>query len=717
MMNDINVELLAPAGSYDSLRAAINAGADAVYIGGSRFGARAFADNLDTEKMTDAINFVHLHGKKLFLTVNTLLKNRELSEQLYDDILPLYKSGLDAVIVQDMGVFRFFKNNFPGLDIHASTQMTITGVNGARFLKEHGATRVVTARELSLKELREIHENVDVEIESFIHGALCYCYSGQCLLSSMIGGRSGNRGRCAQPCRLPYDFSYKNISNTDNEKYILSPKDLCTIKLLPDIIEAGVYSLKIEGRMKSPEYVAGVVEIYRKYIDLYLKDGKEAYKVTEKDYGKLTSLYSRSGFTEGYYKEQNGRHMISLKKPSYQSTDETRAESLREKYIKKDKKIPVILNASIKKEQPISITLIQDDISISVSGEIPQLSENRPATKESVTKQLSKFGNTPFEAEKIDIILDDGLFIPVKSLNELRRQATECLIEKITYKSKRSDVNSPVCEKRINNTPAKDFNIVCSVDTMEQFYVAANHDKVKRICISEEFLNNFEIMQAVDSLKESGKSVFINMPYIFRNTGFKSIKNADGYVVRNLDELGFINNLNVENVHIHGDFQLYAMNDNAKAFFCENSVQKTTAPIELNSRELSTRNNKNDMIIVYGFMPLMISSNCAKKTMGQCNHTIDSYSLKDRYKNIFRIKTCCKYCYNVLYNCKPLSLLKYPDEIRKMGFSDIKLNFTFENASETADILDRFSKVFLENRKDIEDISDFTRGHYNRKVD
>lgn len=297
-MKDIKVELLAPAGSYDSLRAAINAGADAVYIGGSVFGARAFADNLDEENMLKAIDYIHLHGKKLYLTVNTLLKNDEIRNQLFEYLHPLYKHGLDAVIVQDMGVFKFIRENFPDLDIHASTQMTVTGVYSAKMLKEAGATRVVTARELSLDELKKIHDNVDIEIESFIHGALCYCYSGQCLLSSMLGGRSGNRGRCAQPCRLPYDVTGKNMKNNDNEKYVLSPKDMCTLEIIPDIIESGVYSMKIEGRMKSPEYVAGVVEMYRKYIDMYISQGRDGFRVDENDYQKLTSLYSRNGFSQ-----------------------------------------------------------------------------------------------------------------------------------------------------------------------------------------------------------------------------------------------------------------------------------------------------------------------------------------------------------------------------------------------------------------------------------
>ena len=333
-------ELLAPAGSFESMKAAVAAGADAVYIGGSRFGARAYADNLDEEKMLEAIDYAHLHGVSLYMTVNTLVKEKEL-DGLYDYIAPYYERGLDAVIVQDLGVLSAVRRWFPDMSVHASTQMTVTGVDGARLLKEMGVSRVVTARELSLGELRAIHENVDIEIESFVHGALCYCYSGQCLLSSLIGGRSGNRGRCAQPCRLPYDvkellesgkeaeaergqeqgrkktFGQRSAAgkapaeerylNGRDERYVMSLKDLCTLDILPDILESGVYSLKIEGRMKSPRYTAGVVSIYRKYVDLYLKEGRGGYRVDDRDRQILLELFDRGGHTEGYYRKHNGK--------------------------------------------------------------------------------------------------------------------------------------------------------------------------------------------------------------------------------------------------------------------------------------------------------------------------------------------------------------------------------------------------------------------------
>jgi putative protease len=325
----MDIELLAPAGSYESLIAAINAGADAVYIGGSKFGARAYANNLSEEELIKAIDFVHLHGKKLYLTINTLLKEKELTKELFDYIHNLYRSGLDAVIVQDIGVLSFMKENFPDLPIHASTQMTVTGDLGAGFLEKQGVSRVVTSREVSLEEIREIRRNTNLEIESFVHGALCYCYSGQCLYSSLIGGRSGNRGRCAQPCRLPYEvWKEGQRINRKNEGYILSPKDICTLDILGELIEAGVTSFKIEGRMKKPEYTAGVVQIYRKYINLYFKEGKEKYRVEEADKIKLMDLYNRGGFSKGYYVQRNGRKMISLSRPNHFGTPIGKVKSI-----------------------------------------------------------------------------------------------------------------------------------------------------------------------------------------------------------------------------------------------------------------------------------------------------------------------------------------------------------------------------------------------------
>lgn len=311
-------EVLAPAGSYKCMVAAFNAGADAVYMGGNMFGARANADNFSDEEIIQAIEYAHIRGKKIFLTVNTLLKDEELKQSLNDYIKPLYEAGLDAVIVQDFGVLDYVKKHFPDMDIHASTQMTVTGKEFAKKLKSEGVSRVVPARELSTAEIRDIYDATGLEIECFVHGALCYCYSGMCLLSSIIGGRSGNRGRCAQPCRLPYDVQLKD--SYISGEYPLSPADLCALEILPDILEAGVYSLKIEGRMKKPEYVASVVAMYRKYVDMFETKGRTGYKVDPEDIRLLKDIYNRGEFTDGYYKRHNGPEVMSVKRPNHSGT-------------------------------------------------------------------------------------------------------------------------------------------------------------------------------------------------------------------------------------------------------------------------------------------------------------------------------------------------------------------------------------------------------------
>jgi len=322
--NNRNIEILAPAGSYEGMRAAMNAGCDAVYIGGSSFGARAYANNLDEDTLLRAIDEAHIRNKRIYLTVNTLVKEDERLEKLDRYLDRFYERGLDAVIVQDLGVLHYIHRNFPDLPIHASTQMTLTMAEGANLLKGYNVTRLVTSRELSFKEIRAIRDNTDMEIETFVHGALCYCYSGQCLMSSMIGGRSGNRGRCAQPCRMSYQFYSENsrISN-DEETYLLSPKDINTVAYIPELIEAGVDSFKIEGRMKRPEYAAAVTSIYRKYVDYYLEQGKDKYKdiiksdIFNQDMMDLMDIYNRGGFSGGYGKTYNGKKMMSLTRPNH----------------------------------------------------------------------------------------------------------------------------------------------------------------------------------------------------------------------------------------------------------------------------------------------------------------------------------------------------------------------------------------------------------------
>ncbi len=310
-------EILAPAGSMEALKAAVHAGADAVYLGGNQFGARAYANNFDDAALVEAIEYCHLYGVKVYLTINTLFRDAEILA-LFDYLNPLYQAGLDAVIVQDFGVMKYVHEVFHDLPIHASTQMTITTSLAYQLLKDYGVTRIVPARELSMKEISSLKmSECKPEVEVFVQGALCYCYSGQCLMSSMIGGRSGNRGRCAQTCRLPYSLydENENLIKTDGE-YLLSPKDLCGLESIPDLIKAGVDSFKIEGRMKRPEYVAVCVRAYRELIDAWYSN-RFSDELVASYKEQLLEVFNRGGFTKGYYWQKNGKDMMSIRYPGH----------------------------------------------------------------------------------------------------------------------------------------------------------------------------------------------------------------------------------------------------------------------------------------------------------------------------------------------------------------------------------------------------------------
>jgi len=306
-------ELLAPAGSVESLYAAVNNGCDAVYIGGKQFSARQHSSNFSNDEIKQAIDYCHLRGVRLIVAINTLYKEKEL-EDFLKFVDKLYNMGVDAVILQDMGAIAVIKENLPDLKLHASTQMTAHSLDDVKYLEANGFERVVLSRELSIEEITNICKNTAIEIECFVHGALCVAYSGQCLLSSMLGGRSGNRGTCAQPCRLKYSLIKENEQEKVSNGYLLSPKDISTIKILPQLIEAGITSFKVEGRMKKPEYVAGVIAIYRKYIDLYFEN-PENYEVELKDIKTLEQLFNRGGFTDGYFNDYSGKDMMSSERP------------------------------------------------------------------------------------------------------------------------------------------------------------------------------------------------------------------------------------------------------------------------------------------------------------------------------------------------------------------------------------------------------------------
>ncbi len=799
------VEILAPAGSMECLKAAIAAGADAVYTGGALFGARAYAHNLTEEELLEAIDYVHLHGRRLYLTVNTLIKDREMEKQMYDYLLPYYRQGLDAVIVQDIGLFRFIRKHFPDLPIHASTQMTLTGVDGAKFLEKEGAQRIVTSRELSMAEVKKIADETELEIESFVHGALCYCYSGQCLFSSFIGGRSGNRGQCAQPCRLLY-----RTPEAKRPQYLLSLKDICTLELIPEMIESGIYSFKIEGRMKKPEYAAAVAFQYRKYADLYLKYYEECpaeedpatyamkkYRVREEDRQMLLDLYNRGGFHTGYYHTQNGREMISLNRPNHAGVPAVKvlakkgrnvtAKALtdlypqdiielpmrkgREKadnYTCKDAvrkgmnvQIPVFADTPFKRDEiwmrtrnsalierlheefvngkikericgtfrlypqeAATLTVKCRDAEITVAGEKAQEALSQPMSRERIEKQLRKTGNTEFEFSFLKAEIGEKVFLPMQSLNELRREALETLEKVICEKYRRSgEVKDPEEDKTELSMEEEVLSgWTASVRTAEQMEVILEEEAIGRIYVDctmfPRIWEKDSYVEWITKVHAAGKEIYLVMPYIFRERTRKQYEAAynrifgagwDGILIANYESFAFLKEHGYTG-RIMTDYNLYEFNQESRKFWKEKGVFEFTAPVELTERELQDLRVKDGEVIVYGYLPMMISAGCIQKTTRGCLKKSGQTTITDRYRNPFVVKNECDYCYNILYNYVPLYLGDRMEEVYQIGPGRIRLMFTTERQQEVRQIL----SAYFEGKELPE--GTYTRGHWKRGI-
>lgn len=725
-MKKPQVELLSPAGSMETLKAVTAAGADAVYAAGTKFGARAYANNFTEEELLYAIDYLHLHDKRLYLTVNTLLKEEELNQELYDYMKPLYLQGLDGVIIQDLGVLAFLREHFPGMELHASTQMTITGPYGARLMKELGCSRIVTARELSLVEIREIHEQTDIEIESFIHGALCYCYSGQCLLSSMLGGRSGNRGRCAQPCRLPYQ------TKSARESYLLSPKDLCTIELLPQIIESGVYSLKIEGRMKQAEYASGVTSIYREYLDRCLKHPGEEYKVSPKDWKRLEELGSRSGFTSGYYLQQNGPEMITMKKPAHTKSNEALQEEMRQRFVnqKIQEKMKGILNLS--KDNPEELVLKCKNKEVAVRGELVQKAKSRPMEQSVVEEKLRKTGESDFCFDSLEIHMEDDIFIPIGALNQLRRDGIAALKQELLKEYARE---MPGIQADIQAVTAQDGQsspyLAVSVQTVEQCIQILAYPYVERIYIDSGAFDRAEggrrLSQLVRQVHEAGKKLFYVMPPVMRGSTIcwyqKHLPELmdtgiEGFVAGGFEALQLLREADCRS-QIITDSSLYAWSGWSAAVLKQLGVHEITLPLEANERELRNRRISGGELIIYGYLPLMVSAQCVVKNTEGCRKKTGFTMMKDRYGKNFTVKNQCQDCVNILYNTSPLSLLHQAKAVMGLKTNGLRISFTKEDKEQVAEIMSWYQQGFL--RKEAIDmeryLKDFTNGHFKRGVE
>ena len=790
-LRENKVEILAPAGSYDILMADFAAGADAVYLGGAMFGARAYANNLSQEELLRALDYAHLHDKKIYLTVNTLMKQQELEDRLLPYLEPFYKAGLSAVIVQDFGAFEAIKEAFPGLHIHASTQMTVTGAAGAKLLKEAGASRVVTARELNLAEIKAIHDNCDIEIESFIHGALCYCYSGQCLLSSFQGGRSGNRGRCAQPCRLMYTpqtsamprTKGKGLRGDENRQkdsngsaYLLSPKDMCGLPVLPDIIEAGVYSLKIEGRMKNVNYAAGVTGIYRKYVDRYLEYGREGFKVEDSDINDLMDLYNRGAFTTGYYNNTKGREMISLKRPNHMGTKALKVlkneggrvlfEALEQiypqdvfeidkensfssgsayakgsrftvnlpkkyrlekgrvlyrmkngeltRFVEKQyvgqtlkKKIDVHLTAACDRPLELTFTDTSTGAAVTQIGAEAQAAQKQPAKKERLAEIVTALGDTPFAAETVNVDLQGNLFVPVSALKELKRNCVQELENRILEQYYR-ELPENVPESSIENAQIQVLHqtnkrsvtvLVRTLQQAESVYPMTDITDIYfdfRLFIREK--DSRMMAEAVGKCKAAQKNPVLALPHILRGKdsqkGRQLMENwlaagADTFLVRSLEQLGLLKELSRSAViRVITDANLYTWNTRAEQFLLKTTgtqknlrIIRTTMPLELTAQELAQTKNAvlPRELIVYTHLPVMVSEQCVKKTLGKCDGANGRMTMTG-YRQQYQVQSVCDLCYSILYDDTVLDISKLETLIDKAAPDSIRYEFIEETA-------------------------------------
>lgn len=755
-----DMELLAPAGSPQTLRAVLAAGADAVYVGGAQFGARAYAKNFTEEELLDAIDYTHLCGKRLHLTVNTLLKNRELEEQLYEYFLPYYERGVDAVIVQDAGVFSFIRRYFPGVELHVSTQASITGADGARLWKDAGAHRIVLSRELSINEIRQIHACVDIELECFAHGALCYSYSGQCLFSSMLGGRSGNRGRCAQPCRLPYGVTdaagacpdgagtYRGGTkkaagsagvpgreakrSAGGELYPLSLKDLCAIDLLPELARAGVSSLKIEGRMKQAAYAAGVTEIYRKYLDLLKDAGEAGYAVTEVDRQRLLALGNRSGFTDGYLRGVTGRTMISLSSPKH-----TADESGREAFQAQKRHIRGSFYGAAGEALTLRLTDVKSGREVTVTGGEASVALREPARAADVEQVLRQTGGTDFVMDEMKLDLGDQCFIPKQHLKTLRREALKALREELLCADRRRgqalsrEYIPPAESFKRKETP--DWNNLFAVcDTPEQLSACAKRDFIGTIALS---LHSFEKEELAEALcgsaqvcLKSGRKFVAALPAILRAETVQAyevlwdcIKKLQksgqiaGFLAKNYDSLGFLRRMGAE--HVILDSQLYTFSDRAGVFFKEMGYEYRTLPLELNAKELRVLADAGSMLTVYGHAPFMVSAQCVNKTISGCGRSEKLLYLNDRCKKCLPVKNYCGVCYNIIYNAVPTVLFDKAvrTEVENIAPSMLRMDFTVEDEAAVNAVLDEYEACSLSRERTFP--FGMTRGHFRRGVE
>ena len=674
------MEILAPAGSMDVLYAAVQSGADAVYIGGTEFSARRSAANFTLSQIEEAVKYCHLRDVKLHVAANILVKEKE-KQAFLDYLGKLNAIGVDAVIIQDIGMASAARNIYPDLPLHASTQMTVTNLSGALFLQNMGFSRIVLARELSKAAIKTICDEVNIETEVFAHGALCMSYSGQCLMSSMIGGRSGNRGMCAQPCRLPYELCGKS-------GYFLSPKDLAMIDHLGELKDIGVTSLKIEGRLKRKEYVAAVTSIYKKY-------EKSGEKPVQEDKTALLCAFNRSGFTDGYFEDRQGIRMMSFENPSNISENVFSGEV--KKYCAPNsdlRKREVFISASIFTGKPVAVSMWDSD------GHFAEFLGDKPLEKRKngvfdinkLKEQLLKLGNTAFFANSAAVMTDNEAMISLSELNDARRQAC-ALLETDILKSdgRRSLKYIPQKRKKYPGAP----KLVADVCTLEQADACALSG-VDEIYVPAKLY---------DSVKTKYKDVKITekLPPIVRDDRSYLKNCADRILVSNICQID-------KNKNCIGNYRLNVTNSESAAFF--DDFERITLSAELNLFELKEIAEGNE-VVAYGRLTLMTMENCPLKANGKCQNGEVVHYFKDRMGEKFPL-LCADGCVLELINSKPVYMADKLEDLLKLKIGAIRLIFTVENFAECGKIIEDYKMGLKKAAVLTPAVNSFTRGHFYR---
>lgn len=685
------MELLAPAGGMAQLKAAVQSGADAVYLGSAAFSARAGAGNFSYEELKEAVDYCHVYGVKVHCAINTLIKESELDAAI-ETAVNASRCGVDALIIQDIGFASHIRRVLPDMELHASTQMTVTSLEGVKYLEEHGFSRVVLARELSIKEIEKITRGAKAEIEVFVHGAICMSYSGQCLMSSILGGRSGNRGRCAQPCRLPYELMENGRSC--GSAYVLSPKDMALINRLNELKAAGVASLKIEGRLKSAEYVSAVVGVYRKYLD-------NPKSVKHDDMDELIKAFSRSGFTDGYFTGEIGRAMMAHDNPANNSGSSYTAAAKERASGKTVRRIPVSMFAQLDAGDVLKVTAYDNDGNcVSYEGTVKsEKAINRPLDIDRLCSQLSKLGDSVFEIADINAQIDEDISIPISEINEVRRNVCSMLYKKRAEKlSGRENSIYPEFDR---GHKSSEIYLTAEVRTAEQGMAVIKSGDIKRIYapsdvaeILAECAQGIEVVTKTADIftEENVKTQYVSVssPAAIRYYGNKAR---------------------------YGDYRLNVYNSLTAREI--GSLKSVTLSPELNMREIEEiinhLNGPEAEIIGYGHIPLMIMKNCPIKAMGKCQKHKDIYSLRDR-KNIEFPIVCQKGCNAVLLNSKPVYTADMLSQIKSLGINCIRLNFTVEKAEQCDKIKKEYSAALKGEKIKKPEDNTYTRGHLKRGV-